>query len=302
MDDTGKYITLKPLRKRLEAVSQKTSLRLDILQQDYLLSWILFGVFTHPLLKDNLVFKGGTCLKKCYFGDYRFSQDLDFTAKSLLPQGQALFSLLADSIKNIEVLIKNYAPMEIFIQKYKEKSPHPFGQEAFTIYGKFPWQTSTPTRVMIEISREEILLFPPQSKALIHDYGEPLEVNIISYSLEEIILEKLRAILQHTKKIHERDWNRSRARDYYDLWKIFGSFEMQLSLNNMSKFLEKKCEKKDVSFIDINAFFDEKMINNVTDTWEEWLGPLVRDLPLAKTVLKEVKVKIQQKILQSNNS
>ncbi len=26
-----------------------------------------------------LAFKGGTALKRCYFGDYRFSEDLDFT-------------------------------------------------------------------------------------------------------------------------------------------------------------------------------------------------------------------------------
>ena len=30
-------------------------------------------------LLSNLAFKGGTALKRCYFGDYRFSEDLDFT-------------------------------------------------------------------------------------------------------------------------------------------------------------------------------------------------------------------------------
>ncbi|MBW6474015.1 MAG: nucleotidyl transferase AbiEii/AbiGii toxin family protein [Anaerolineaceae bacterium] len=41
-------------------------------------------VFTWNLktgdLDKNLVFKGGTCLRKCYFPDYRFSENLDFTA------------------------------------------------------------------------------------------------------------------------------------------------------------------------------------------------------------------------------
>ncbi|MEI6628804.1 MAG: nucleotidyl transferase AbiEii/AbiGii toxin family protein [Alphaproteobacteria bacterium] len=34
-------------------------------------------------LKVNLcyIFKGGTCLKKYYFGDYRFSQDPDFSVQ-----------------------------------------------------------------------------------------------------------------------------------------------------------------------------------------------------------------------------
>lgn len=33
----------------------------------------------NAMLSKNLVFKGGTVLKKAYFEDYRFSEDLDFT-------------------------------------------------------------------------------------------------------------------------------------------------------------------------------------------------------------------------------
>ncbi|MEZ4424280.1 MAG: nucleotidyl transferase AbiEii/AbiGii toxin family protein [Gemmatimonadota bacterium] len=31
-------------------------------------------------LREHLIFNGGTCLRKCYIADYRFSEDLDFTA------------------------------------------------------------------------------------------------------------------------------------------------------------------------------------------------------------------------------
>jgi len=36
-------------------------------------------------LRDRLFFKGGTALKKCYFPDYRFSEDLDFTLGEEVP-------------------------------------------------------------------------------------------------------------------------------------------------------------------------------------------------------------------------
>jgi len=49
-----------------------------VLERDYCLSWFLVGLSRSPL-RDRLAFKGGTALKKCYFGDYRFSEDLDFT-------------------------------------------------------------------------------------------------------------------------------------------------------------------------------------------------------------------------------
>jgi predicted nucleotidyltransferase component of viral defense system len=57
-------------------------LRPDVVEKDYVLGWVLAGIANHAELHDSWVFKGGTCLKKCYFETYRFSEDLDF---SLLP-------------------------------------------------------------------------------------------------------------------------------------------------------------------------------------------------------------------------
>lgn len=49
-----------------------------ILERDYCLSWFLVGL-SHIDIKQSLIFKGGTAIKKCYIPDYRFSEDLDFT-------------------------------------------------------------------------------------------------------------------------------------------------------------------------------------------------------------------------------
>ena len=38
----------------------------------YILSWILAGISRIESLHDTLIFKGGTALKKCYFGEYRW--------------------------------------------------------------------------------------------------------------------------------------------------------------------------------------------------------------------------------------
>lgn len=49
------------------------------IEKDYVLSWILQGISQHQNLAKCIIFKGGTVLKKVYFEDYRFSEDLDFT-------------------------------------------------------------------------------------------------------------------------------------------------------------------------------------------------------------------------------
>jgi len=56
----------------------------QVVEKDYVLGWLLWGIATDPTLGQSWIFKGGTCLKKCYIETYRFSEDLDFT---VLPGG-----------------------------------------------------------------------------------------------------------------------------------------------------------------------------------------------------------------------
>lgn len=70
---------VRPLRTRLLEAQQRAGHSSQVIERDYLLSWILAGISRTHALEGSLVFKGGTALKKCYFGDYRFSEDLDFT-------------------------------------------------------------------------------------------------------------------------------------------------------------------------------------------------------------------------------
>ena len=67
-------------REILEAAST-LSLLPNVVEKDYVLGWILGGINANSVLANSWVFKGGTCLKKCFFETYRFSEDLDFTLR-----------------------------------------------------------------------------------------------------------------------------------------------------------------------------------------------------------------------------
>lgn len=69
-------------RGELLEVAGDIGLRPDVVEKDYVLGWLLAGISAHPSLGNTWVFKGGTCLKKCYFETYRFSEDLDFTVEN----------------------------------------------------------------------------------------------------------------------------------------------------------------------------------------------------------------------------
>src|SRR6185312_15890984 len=67
-------------REILETASS-FSLLPNVVEKDFVLGWILAGINAHEDIAESWVFKGGTCLKKCYFETYRFSEDLDFTLR-----------------------------------------------------------------------------------------------------------------------------------------------------------------------------------------------------------------------------
>jgi len=283
---------MKPLRNRLQEARKRLGIPWEILERDYVLSWILAGVSHVEALRDTLVFKAGTALKKCFFGDYRFSEDLDFSGMGNIPTGEEMEGAIREVCDRAASLLDEYAPVEIACERYTEREPHPGGQEAFTIRVQLPWQRTLQTRVMVETTMDEKVLKPVQKRSIIHEYGEPLEAEVQVYALEEIVAEKLRAILQHVEELHERGWSRSRARDFYDLWRVLNAYQNQLDLSDFCSFLRAKCTLQNVSFNGPDDFFEKTMLKYVEKSWKQWLGPLVPDLPDFNAVIGELRPKI----------
>jgi len=285
---------MKPLRIRLQEARKRLGLPWELLERDYLLSWILAGLSQVDLLRDRLAFKGGTALKKCYFGNYRFSEDLDFTAVGSVPTGATMESAMQEACALAIKLLDPYAPVEIVCERHVERDLHPGGQEAFDIRARFPWHRRPQTNVMIEIAVDERVLKPPLLRSVLHDYGEPLEVQVPVYTLEEIAAEKLRAILQHMRALERRGWVRSRARDYYDLWRVLNASRTRLDFSDFPAFLHEKCAARQVTFSGPDSFFPDAMLAVVEKTWKQWLGPLVPGLPSFKTVISELRPAIAE--------
>ncbi|WP_257670515.1 nucleotidyl transferase AbiEii/AbiGii toxin family protein [Parapedobacter tibetensis] len=140
--------------KEINAVAAKNRLKDTQIEKDYILSWILYGIAKNELLSKLLVFKGGTVLKKTYFPDYRFSEDLDFT-------------LLDEKITN-EELLQEFEKIYVFVKEeanitlqFGEANTHVSGSIAFYINYVGPLQGNINSRdVKIDITRGETLEYP----------------------------------------------------------------------------------------------------------------------------------------------
>jgi predicted nucleotidyltransferase component of viral defense system len=58
-------------RRELDALGGEWSLDISVIEKDYILGWLLAGIAQHPELATTWVFKGGTCLRKCYYETFR---------------------------------------------------------------------------------------------------------------------------------------------------------------------------------------------------------------------------------------
>ena len=111
---------MKPLRLRLEEERKRLGIPWDVLERDYLISWILAGISHIDALRETLVFKGGTALKKCYFGDYRFSEDLDFSSFGKAPTGAELERAMRDAGDMAARLLDDF--FDVKMLSYVEKT------------------------------------------------------------------------------------------------------------------------------------------------------------------------------------
>ncbi len=284
---------MKPLRLRIRAASQRQGIPQQVIEKDYVLSYILAGISSHPGLQNVLVFKGGTALKKLFFGEYRFSEDLDFSGANS-PKGEKLEEALGEAVDETHRLLSLHGPFSIQLERYLERDPHPDGQEAFIIRVQFPWHPGALCRIKLEITHDEPVLLEPEKRRLIHGYEENLSCDVCCYRLEEIIAEKLRTLLQTHQKLVLRGWNRPRARDYYDLWRILDKFSAGLNREEVGSLLERKNAHRGVSYQSINDFFSDELVSEAYRHWDNSLGPFVTELPECRKVLEQLRALLRE--------
>ncbi len=280
--------SLRPLRTRIREAAKQSKVPQEVIEKDYLLSYTLAGIAAVPELAAVLAFKGGTALKKCVFGEYRFSEDLDFSGKNA-PKGEVLEQSLRAALDESKRLLSQHGPFAIEIQRYIERDPHPGGQEAFMIRVQFPWHPQPLCRVKIEISHDEPVMLPTRERSVRHGYEEDLAVTLGCYQLEEIVAEKMRSLLQTQQKLLRRGWTQARARDYYDLWRILTQFRDDLDRSILDDLLLRKCEVRGVSFRRLDDFFAKELVSEARKHWEATLTAFVPDLASSNQVLTELR-------------
>ena len=279
-------MTAKTLERRVRAEVMRAGVPREVVEKDYAIGYVLAGMYALPALRGRLIFKGGTALRKAYFPDYRFSEDLDFTA---LPGNDDLEPLIQEAVARSEKALQEQGAFGISATRYPTREPHPDGQHAFRIHVQFPWQRRASCSLKVEITMDEPVLADVMQLQLMHGYGETLDCTMSCYALEEVVAEKLRALLQTRACLAQRGWARPRARDYYDLWQLLCEHPQTVDLDGAARIVPAKCEVRRISFKGPDDFFDESVVQRARLDWWEGLRRMVADPPEFDACLRELR-------------
>jgi predicted nucleotidyltransferase component of viral defense system len=254
-------------RKFVDFYARSSKVPLDVAERDVVLTYVL-KILSEDVLA-NLVFKGGTCLKKLFFGGSgRFSMDLDFTSAGV--SVEELKELLANVLNDKQHYGVKFKIVEENIRRGFGANEESYIAQVNYVHG---WNSS---EFWIEVSyRESPILTAIEMRQLEEMYFKYLEFPSFSIKClqkEELLAEKLRAAFQ-----------RLRSRDLYDLYLFSGR---PIDKVRLKKLVILKCWnvrepfKPDVLF--------EKISGGEYD-WED-LQRLVRreSLPSEAKVVKKV--------------
>jgi predicted nucleotidyltransferase component of viral defense system len=257
-----------------------------VVEKDYAISYLLAGITRIDRLSEGLILKGGTALSKFYFESYRFSEDLDFTLRQAF-RGMEIGEAMDQALRAMEMLLQERGPFRVQSERLMLREPHPGGQEAFVVRVQFPAHREALCRLKVEITADEQVLLPPERRSLRHRFPEAVDAMLWCYPLEEIVAEKLRALLQSRTRLRERGWGASRVcRDYYDLWRILGDGALRKDL--LPSLVTQECAHRDVAFESPLDFFAPALLETARAEWEHQLRPFVPDCPAVEYVVKDL--------------
>jgi len=242
-------------------------LREDVIEKDYVIGWILWGISTNPQLNQYWAFKGGTSLKKCYIETWRFSEDLDF---SVIPDGPVKPEDIAPLVEDVIARVHEESGIDFSAKPpvFKHYDHHHYTEGS--VYYRGPRNSPSAARIKLDISGSEQIVCQTVLRNISHPYSDsfPEETQVRCYAFEEVFAEKIRAMGE-----------RGRPRDLYDIVHLFRRKDVSIQPEQLKSVLEKKCQSKGIPVPTLESIQSSPTKSELISEWENMLAHQLLVLP-----------------------
>lgn len=242
-------------------------LREDVIEKDYVIGWLLWGIGSDPVLGEQWAFKGGTALKKCFTETWRFSEDLDFT---VIVGGPDIPDTIEPILHKILERVHEESGIDFFAVHPTFKHTEKYRYTEGSIYYRGPRNARKPARIKLDISGAESIVRPTVLRGIVNPYTDslPAPAQVRCYAFEEVFAEKLRAMGE-----------RGRPRDLYDIILLFRRKDLQSQPQLIQSILLEKCEFKGISAPTLESIQNSPFKDELVNEWDNMLGHQLPNLP-----------------------
>lgn len=264
------------------AASKFQELLPTTVQKDYVLGWLLRAIAEHPVL-SKWAFKGGTCLKKCFFETYRFSEDLDFTIPKDLTLSVELLNSHLDAMAS---WIESRSGLT-FPRQYRKiedyKNPH--GHDAYEIRIPYAGPVGQPAKslqkVKFDLTQDELMVDVPQVRTVHHGYTDSANPPpaVLCYTINEILAEKTRALVQRN----------GRSRDVYDVVNISRNFRDSINPDRAREIAVQKFQFRNLPPPSVDRILEAIDEGVLRANWQQELGHQINALPPVEAFLLDLR-------------
>ncbi len=215
-------------------------------EQDLIICRAMVEIFNHPLLADQLAFRGGTALYKLHLPPARYSEDIDLVQVQSGPIGPVMDAL--------------QGKLNHWLGIPKRK----LSEGRVTLTYRLESEEGLPLKLKIEINSREhftVLGFDRRQFSVESRWFSG-SATILTYQLYELLGTKVRALYQ-----------RKKGRDLFDLWKAFTCtrWSPEQIIRCFLKYMEHEGHRRVT-----RAEFEKNLSEKFDDTrFIEDIGPLL---------------------------
>lgn len=239
----------------------------QVVEKDYVLGWLLAGIGQHAEVGNTWLFKGGTCLKKCFFETYRFSEDLDFTVPDAAHINE---EFLARVFGEIAGWVYEQSGLEVPADTHRFDFHRQGSVEGRVGYrGPLGRQGSIP-RIKLDLSSDERVVLGADRREVHHPYSDRPAggIRVLTYRFEEVFAEKTRALAE-----------RLRPRDLYDVVHLYRREDLEPDRSVVVDTLRQKCEFKGIAVPTIASMNAHPQLAALRTDWATMLAHQLPALP-----------------------
>jgi predicted nucleotidyltransferase component of viral defense system len=251
----------------INRVSNKYQVSAETIEKDYIISWILWSL-SESDIRDNFIFYGGTALKKIYFDDHRFSEDIDLISDKNFSK-ETLIQFLS-CIEKIKEEVNIWVTIDV--AKYQSTRSR---EIMYLNYEGFDEIVGVPKEIKIDFNMNANIYGESQLVGVIESYSDlkdrrPL-LNVMT--VNTILANKIGMLF---------DMNRDEPRDIYDIWFLLNrEHQFELDFKKILSIIKEK-----YSFIPTYKMIKDRF--KMQHHWQTRLQKQIANLPEQHIVIQEI--------------